>query len=170
MIKFYGWEISFVNIIHRIREAETHSLLLLWLFTLMRSVTSALGPFLFAAVSFTMFILIDENNVLDPKRAIVSLTIFNMLRFPLMHLPYIINALMEMNLSITRIRRFLLKDEINVADVTHDKDDGISRKCCNFRRIYRYFFNCSFAFLQSSSKMWPSRSRTSRWDGTRKPL
>ena len=167
MIKFYGWEISFVNIIHRIREAETHSLLLLWLFTLMRSVTSALGPFLFAAVSFTMFILIDENNVLDPKRAIVSLTIFNMLRFPLMHLPYIINALMEMNLSITRIRRFLLKDEINVADVTHDKDDG-KKKLAQERRIC--IFNCSFAFVQSSSKMWPSRSRTSRWDGTRKPL
>lgn len=84
----------------------------------------------------------NENNDLDPNTAFVSLTLFNMLRQPLNSLPRIIQGLtqvkklvkhrinkIEKNLliqikklqvSMTRIRKFLLLDEIQDEDVSHE--------------------------------------------------
>lgn len=48
-------------------------------------------------VSFATFVLIDEKNVLDSKTAFVSLSLFNILRFPLSMLPMMISNVVQVS-------------------------------------------------------------------------
>lgn len=51
-------------------------------------------------VSFTTYVLIDEKNVLNSTIAFVSLSLFNILRFPLSMLPMMIGNIVQVsNLS-----------------------------------------------------------------------
>ena len=62
---------------------------------------------------------------MNPNTAFVSLTLFSMLRFPLNFLPNIIQGFIQFNVSTTRIRDFLLRDEIDDNDITHIENEGI---------------------------------------------
>lgn len=52
------------------------------------------APFLVALASFTTYVLIDENNILDANTAFVSLTLFNLLRIPLNILPMLVSIVL----------------------------------------------------------------------------
>ena len=83
-------------------------------------------PLIVACVSFGTFLLINENNNLDPNTAFVSLTLFSMLRFPLNVLPMVIQGLVQMNVSMKRIKDFLLRDEINFESITHQNTNDLA--------------------------------------------
>ena len=66
----------------------------------MNAITSFLwtsAPFLVALASFTTYVLIDENNILDANTAFVSLTLFNLLRIPLNILPMLVSSALYRN-------------------------------------------------------------------------
>ena len=46
-------------------------------------------------VTFTTYVLVDENHILDSQKAFVSLSLFNILRFPLSMLPMMIAGLVQ---------------------------------------------------------------------------
>lgn len=46
-------------------------------------------------VTFAVYILSDEKNVLDAEKAFVSLSLFNILRFPLSMLPMLISNIVQ---------------------------------------------------------------------------
>lgn len=48
-----------------------------------------------ALSTFTVYVLIDEQNVLDAQKAFVSLALFNILRFPLNMLPMVISSMVQ---------------------------------------------------------------------------
>lgn len=50
-------------------------------------------------VTFATYVLSSENNILTAEKAFVSLALFNLLRFPLIVFPSIINSIIEVNLS-----------------------------------------------------------------------
>lgn len=50
-------------------------------------------------VSFTTYVLIDEKNVLNSTIAFVSLSLFNILRFPLSMLPMMIGNIVQVSLN-----------------------------------------------------------------------
>jgi ABC-type multidrug transport system fused ATPase/permease subunit len=79
------------------------------------------APVIVTMSSFAFFVLIDKDNVLDPKKAFVCIALFNILRFPMSMLPSVITGCIEANVSLGRIRSFLLKAEINQEDVLHEK-------------------------------------------------
>ena len=78
------------------------------------------ASFVVAGVSFGTFLLIDEKNQLDPSTAFVSLTLISMLRNQLTFFPHVITNLINLNVSLTRIRKFLLRDEIQNDVITHN--------------------------------------------------
>ena len=111
VLKLYSWETSFSYHLITIRREDILYLHLLTsqLFyklynrdseikslknaAYMNAFTSFLwtcAPFLVALASFATYVLIDENNVLDPSTAFVSITYFNMLRIPLNMLPNLV--------------------------------------------------------------------------------
>lgn len=52
-------------------------------------------------VSFATYVLIDEKNVLNSTTAFVSLSLFNVLRFPLSMLPMMITNIVQVSLCDT---------------------------------------------------------------------
>lgn len=108
VLKFYGWELSFQDIIQNIRKQELNLLKKIGLHDLGTSFTFMFAPLIMSVVSFGSFVLIDKNNELDASTAFVSLSLFNILRFPMVILPGIISALI--NVSI-RIYNFKFKRE-----------------------------------------------------------
>lgn len=48
-----------------------------------------------ALSTFSVYVLIDEKNVLDAQKAFVSLALFNILRFPLNMLPMVISSMVQ---------------------------------------------------------------------------
>lgn len=53
-----------------------------------------------ALSTFTVYVLIDKNNILDAQKAFVSLALFNILRFPLNMLPMVISSMVQVSLEI----------------------------------------------------------------------
>lgn len=48
-----------------------------------------------ALTTFAVYVTVDENNVLDAEKAFVSLSLFNILRFPLNMLPQVISSMVQ---------------------------------------------------------------------------
>jgi ABC-type multidrug transport system fused ATPase/permease subunit len=120
VVKFYGWEISFMNLVIKLRGNELTNLIKTALVSTLSHLTLSVASFVVAGVSFATFVIIDDKNQLDPSIAFVSLTLINMLRNHLRHIPQIINGLMNLNVSLTRIRKLLLREEINCEDITNE--------------------------------------------------
>ncbi len=97
VIKFYGWEYPFQNMVNKIREDEMKYYSRNAYIGIVSSFTWSSAPFLVAAVSFATFVLISEENILDPGTAFVSLTIFYLIRFPLAMLPTTISLIIQVN-------------------------------------------------------------------------
>ena len=126
VVKFYGWERSFNELVIKLRGKELSNLIKTALVSTLSHLSLSVASFVVAGVSFATFVLIDENNQLDPSTAFVSLTLINMLRNHLRHIPQIITGLMNLNVSLTRIRKFLLREEIKINDVSNDSIDEYS--------------------------------------------
>lgn len=46
-------------------------------------------------VTFAVYVMVDENNILDAEKAFVSLALFNILRFPLSMVPQVISNIVQ---------------------------------------------------------------------------
>jgi ABC-type multidrug transport system fused ATPase/permease subunit len=122
VIKFYGWELSFQKIVDKIRNDEMKFFSRNALVGIVSSFTWASAPFLVSAVSYATFVLVNTENNLDPSTAFVSLTLFYLIRFPLALLPQTISYCVQGYISLKRIKRFLLLEEINEKDITRENE------------------------------------------------
>jgi ABC-type multidrug transport system fused ATPase/permease subunit len=122
VLKLYGWEESFKYLVEKIRENELGVLLKQGVYNTIISFSWGAASFLVATASFMTYILMDPNNNLDASTAFVSLTLFNILRFPLIILPQVISSLIQANVAMKRIKSFLLKDEIDRGQISHNPD------------------------------------------------
>lgn len=52
-------------------------------------------PFQVSVVTFSVYVLVDSNNILDAQKAFTSITLFNILRFPLSMLPMMISSMLQ---------------------------------------------------------------------------
>ncbi|CAF1062060.1 unnamed protein product, partial [Brachionus calyciflorus] len=120
VIKFYGWEISFEKLINKIRQKELN---------ILRKASFLYGCFNFSFgfisfavtfVSLLTYIYINENNVLTPNVAYVSLSLFNVIRLPLFLFGSAMSNLIQAFVSLERIREFLFLDEIDHDQISHD--------------------------------------------------
>lgn len=63
-----------------------------------------------ALTTFAVYVTVDENNVLDAEKAFVSLSLFNILRFPLNMLPQVISSIVQVGTSSSfLLSSFLLR-------------------------------------------------------------
>ncbi len=82
------------------------------------------APFLVSLVTFATYVLVDDEHVLDSKKAFVSLSLFNVLRFPLSMLPMIITGLVQANVSTKRINKFMNSEEVKSEVERPDAEEG----------------------------------------------
>ncbi|KAM4525274.1 ATP-binding cassette sub-family C member 3 isoform 2-T2 [Odontesthes bonariensis] len=113
VLKLYAWEKSFKEKVLAIRQKELNVLRKTAYLGALSTMAWTSAPFLVALTSFAVYVTVDENNVLDAERAFVSLSLFNILRFPLNMLPQVISSIVQTSVSLKRIQRFLSHDELD---------------------------------------------------------
>ncbi|KAG1674187.1 Multidrug resistance-associated protein 1 [Nymphon striatum] len=119
VLKLYAWEVPFGEMVQGIRNKEVNVLKTLAYYMAGITFVWTCAPFMVSLASFTMFVLIDEKNILTANVAFVSLSLFNLLRFPLNMLPSLITYLIQVSVSITRLNKYLRGEEINETDISH---------------------------------------------------
>ncbi|XP_062705317.1 multidrug resistance-associated protein 1-like [Aedes albopictus] len=129
VLKLYAWEPSFQADIVDVRSGEIDILRTMAYYGAATFFVWSMAPFLVTLASFAVYVLIDENNVLDPQTAFVSLALFNILRFPLAMFPMMITFAMQAWVSVQRINKFMNSEELDPANVTHNRsEDALSIK------------------------------------------
>ena len=113
-VKYFAWENSFLERLHKFRNDEVSMLKsLLTVRSAVTSVSMSL-PVLASMVSFVT-LAFDSNSFENRDTAakvFSSLALFNALRVPLNMLPWVIGLIVDGYGSVTRIERFLLAEDI----------------------------------------------------------
>ncbi|KFP30660.1 Multidrug resistance-associated protein 1, partial [Colius striatus] len=113
VLKLYAWELAFREKILEIRQKELKVLKQSAYLAAVATFTWVCAPFLVALSTFTVYVTVDRNNILDAQKAFVSLALFNILRFPLNMLPMVISSIVEASVSLKRLRVFLSHEELD---------------------------------------------------------
>uniref|UniRef100_A0A0A9YH98 Multidrug resistance-associated protein 1 n=2 Tax=Lygus hesperus TaxID=30085 RepID=A0A0A9YH98_LYGHE len=123
VLKLYAWEPSFEQQVLKIRNKEVKVMREAAYFGAATSFIWSCAPFLVSLVTFAVYVLVDEKNVLDAKTAFVSLSLFNLLRFPLSMLPMMISNLVQVGVSVKRVNKFMNSEELDPDAVTHNSNE-----------------------------------------------
>ncbi|XP_068161646.1 ATP-binding cassette sub-family C member 3 isoform X2 [Antennarius striatus] len=113
VLKLYAWENSFKEKVLAIRQKELNVLRKTAYLGALSTMAWTSAPFLVALTTFAVYVSVDEKNILDAEKAFVSLSLFNILRFPLNMLPQVISSIVQANVSLKRIQGFLSHDELD---------------------------------------------------------
>ncbi|KAM7382140.1 hypothetical protein PAMA_012825 [Pampus argenteus] len=113
VLKLYAWENSFKEKVLAIRQKELNVLRKTAYLGALSTMAWTSAPFLVALTTFAVYVNAHEDNVLDAEKAFVSLSLFNILRFPLNMLPQVISSIVQASVSLKRIQSFLSHDELD---------------------------------------------------------
>ncbi|XP_061612365.1 ATP-binding cassette sub-family C member 3 isoform X4 [Phyllopteryx taeniolatus] len=113
VLKLYAWENSFKEKVLAIRQKELDVLKKASYLGALSTMAWTSAPFMVALTTFAVYVMVDEKNILDAETAFVSLSLFNILRFPLNMLPQVISSLVQTSVSLKRIQSFLSHDELD---------------------------------------------------------
>ncbi|XP_014896740.1 multidrug resistance-associated protein 1 [Poecilia latipinna] len=138
VLKLYAWELAFKEKVSEIRESELHVLKKTAYLGAMSTFTWVCAPFLVALSTFAVYVLIDDQNVLDAQKAFVSLALFNILRFPLNMLPMVISSIVQVSVSLKRLRVFLSHEELQEDSVEQKTMAGSPHSISIVDGIFRW--------------------------------
>ncbi|XP_027736449.1 canalicular multispecific organic anion transporter 2 isoform X2 [Empidonax traillii] len=113
VLKLYAWEPSFSEKVLEIRKNELRVLKKSAYLNSLSTFAWISAPFLVALTTFAVYVSVDERNILDAEKAFVSLSLFNILKFPLNMLPQVISNIAQASVSLKRIQQFLSHDELD---------------------------------------------------------
>ncbi|XP_071175211.1 multidrug resistance-associated protein 1-like isoform X2 [Mytilus edulis] len=128
VLKLYAWEKSFQKKILDIRNKELDILKRYGYLQAFSTFSFTCAPFLVTLASFATYVLISDENYLDAQKAFVSLSLFNILRFPINLLPMMISYVIQLNVSITRLSKFLKNGDLDPDSVQHRPLEGVAIK------------------------------------------
>ncbi|XP_027527984.1 canalicular multispecific organic anion transporter 1 [Neopelma chrysocephalum] len=124
ILKLFAWEPSFEK---RVNDIRAHELKDLLKFSYLQSISVFVftcAPFLVSLASFAVYVMVDENNILDAQKAFTSISLFNVLRFPMAMLPMVISSLVQTNVSTARLERYLSGENLDTSAIHHDPIPG----------------------------------------------
>ncbi|KAJ3094120.1 hypothetical protein HK100_006272, partial [Physocladia obscura] len=112
IIKLFAWEKQFSNNITRLRDLELKELLRCTILMSMNRVLWVSAPILTTFVTLGTYTKIAGKD-LDATTAFTALALFNLLRGPLQVFPDTLVSLLDVWVSVNRIKEFLLEDELD---------------------------------------------------------
>ncbi|KAG8290821.1 Canalicular multispecific organic anion transporter 1, variant 2 [Homalodisca vitripennis] len=121
VLKLYAWDPSFRNQILKIREKEIRVLKSAAMWNASISFLWLCSSFLVSLVTFAVFVMIDERNVLTPEIAFVATALFNIMRAAIGVIPLSVNAMLQFLVSYRRIDEFMNAEELDLNSVSHDE-------------------------------------------------
>lgn len=130
IIKINSWENYFEKCIKKIRSEEIRYLRITEFFNGGKYFLGIMTPFLVLLTTFATFVLSDEKNVLDVRKAFISIALFNYIKYPLQLFSTVFSSLVEGHVSLKRINAFLRSDEldrdIQITDTYNINDFSLS--------------------------------------------
>uniref|UniRef100_A0A665VH35 ATP-binding cassette, sub-family C (CFTR/MRP), member 2 n=1 Tax=Echeneis naucrates TaxID=173247 RepID=A0A665VH35_ECHNA len=158
ILKLYAWEPSFQTQVESIRGQELKVMKTFAYLTSVSTFIFSCAPALVSLATFAVFVGVSSENVLTAEKAFTSISLFNILRFPLAMLPMLIAAIVQTTVSRKRLEKFLGGDDLENDLVQHDPSFSmftISIHSCN--SVISLFVD-SFAFhLCVSCVCFPGR-------------
>eukprot|EP00439_Symbiodinium_sp_Y106_P029620 s7103_g3.t1 len=112
IIKFYAWELAIEDKVKQLRNQELALQLRYKLWNVALFLSFSLSPVLVALGTFACYTLAEGKN-LDAATAFTSLSLFNILSFPLGAMPMMARFFMEAAVAKDRIEAFLLSPEVS---------------------------------------------------------
>ena len=112
VIKLYAWEKAFVDRVAQVRKSELDTLKSIGYLSAFQSLTWATTPFFVAFSTFAVYSFVSDEP-LTASKVFVSISLFNLLSFPLSMFPMMISAVIEAQVALTRLRNFLLNEELD---------------------------------------------------------
>lgn len=122
VIKIQAWEENFRTKLLSLRNAELERL---WRYFLTSGISVTIyssAPLLVALATFAAFTALGET--LDVATALTALALFDIIRFPMIMLPQIVNSIVEASVSVERIQDFLLSEEYSIVGEGSLKEKG----------------------------------------------
>uniref|UniRef100_A0A0P6J763 Canalicular multispecific organic anion transporter 1 n=1 Tax=Heterocephalus glaber TaxID=10181 RepID=A0A0P6J763_HETGA len=129
ILKYFAWEPSFKDNVNNLRKKELKNLLLFGQLQSLIIFFLQLAPILVSVTTFSVYVLVDSNNVLDAEKAFTSITLFNILRFPLAMLPMVISSTLQASVSIERLEKYLGGVDLDTSAIRH---------VCNFDKAVQF--------------------------------
>ncbi|TKS85591.1 Canalicular multispecific organic anion transporter 1 ATP-binding cassette sub-family C member 2 [Collichthys lucidus] len=131
ILKLYAWEPSFQVQVEDIRGEE---LKVMRKFAYLSSVSTFIfscAPALVSLATFAVFVVASKDNVLTAEKAFTSISLFNILRFPLAMLPMLIAAIVQTEVSRKRLEKFLAGEDLDSDIVRHDPSFNSAISICD---------------------------------------
>ncbi|XP_051002569.1 ATP-binding cassette sub-family C member 2 [Acomys russatus] len=129
ILKYFAWEPSFKEQVDSLRNKELKNLLHFGQLQTLMIFTLQLTPVLVSVITFSVYVLVDSNNILDAEKAFTSITLFNILRFPLTMLPMVTTSILQASVSVDRIEKYLGGDDLDTSAI---------HRVCNFDKAVQF--------------------------------
>ena len=108
-IKLYAWEEPYLKRVGDLRDEELRQIIKTGFLGLINIVLFLASPVLVAITAFATFVAM--GNELTASKAFPALALFNLIRFPIMMLPMIINQVINAKVSGKRLQDFFDSEE-----------------------------------------------------------
>ncbi|EDL94263.1 rCG57643, isoform CRA_a [Rattus norvegicus] len=129
ILKYFAWEPSFQEQVQGIRKKELKNLLRFGQLQSLLIFILQITPILVSVVTFSVYVLVDSANVLNAEKAFTSITLFNILRFPLSMLPMVTSSILQASVSVDRLERYLGGDDLDTSAI---------RRVSNFDKAVKF--------------------------------
>ncbi|PVD37039.1 hypothetical protein C0Q70_04032 [Pomacea canaliculata] len=113
VLKLYAWETSFEEKVLNIRRDEIKVLSKVAHLNAFSIFIWTCAPYLVTLATFATYVLSDPEARLDANKAFVTLSLFNILQFPISFIPEMISFTAQALVSIKRIEKFLKQEELD---------------------------------------------------------
>lgn len=130
LVKYFGWETSFVERIIGLRATETTALQFFMAFRNIVTAISQTVPIFAAMLAFVTYA--TTHSGLSPAVVFSSMAIFNSLRSPLTYLPVCLGMAVDAWASMQRIQEYLLEEEQEVFEVDPSLESAIRVEDASF--------------------------------------
>ncbi|XP_070772711.1 ATP-binding cassette sub-family C member 2 isoform X2 [Enoplosus armatus] len=131
ILKLYAWEPSFQVQVEGIRGQELKVMRKFAYLTSVSTFIFSCAPALVSLATFAVFVGVSSDNVLTAEKAFTSISLFNILRFPLAMLPMLIAAIVQTTVSRKRLEKFLGGDDLESDVVRHDPSFNSAVTICD---------------------------------------
>ena len=127
MIKYFAWENNWREKIYVARRAEIKSLIRTIILDVLINIVFMVAPVLVTVSSFIWYTKIAGHE-LTASVAFTSITLFEMLRAPLIFLPESVNTFTEAYVSLNRVAKYLNESEVtdNINSEPIEVPEGVS--------------------------------------------
>ncbi|KAI5949274.1 YCF1 [Candida jiufengensis] len=111
-LKLYGWEQPYLQRLNYVRnDLELDNLKKMGVFMAVSNFTWNLAPFLVSCSTFAVFVLTQKKS-LSTDLVFPALSLFNLLSFPLAVVPMVITNIVEAQVAIGRLTKYLTSSEL----------------------------------------------------------